>query len=190
MSCCDGQNCNCAALGSSTVNVTGNGTPTNPWVPSVKLDAAAGNLLTAEPGGLRLDCGDLTGCGLGNVSTDASNILTNGTDGKAYLNCAAVCACGCGGGGSESLATKTTSYIMVAADDVIVGNGTSITITLPDAAGAGVIPGNRYVVKNINATSLTVDAVGGDLIDNSAMMTLGQWESITVVSNGTQWLVI
>lgn len=187
MSCC-GSQCACVTSDSASVAWTGNGATGNPFVATVVLDPAAGNLLTVEAGGLRLDCDDLTACDLGGVSADVGNILTDGTDGRPFLNCAAVCACGCGGGGSESLATKTGDYTLVPADDVIVFNGTDLTGTLPDAAT--VVPGDRYVIKNIHATSLTVDAVGGDLIDGQASVTLGQWEALTFVSDLAQWLVV
>lgn len=83
--------------------------------------------------------------------------------------------------------TKTTNYTTTAADDVIIGNGTSLTITLLSAATAG--NGKVFRVKNKAATALTVASAGGT-IDGVATKSLAQWASLAAVSDGTNWFVI
>lgn len=88
--------------------------------------------------------------------------------------------------GPGTVATKVANYALGIADWVVVGAGTSITVTLPDAA---LFPGRHYTIKNRDVTSLTVDTSGGN-IDGSATTSLVQWGRVEVVSDGTDWLTI
>ena len=84
--------------------------------------------------------------------------------------------------------TVTSNYSMAAGDSVVIGNGSSITVTLPDPTT--VANSSSYAVKNSNATALTVNSAGtSKTIDGASSVTLGQWDGIRVVSDGTQWLV-
>lgn len=87
----------------------------------------------------------------------------------------------------RALATKTTSYTVTAADSVIIGNGTSITVTLMSAATA--TPGRVFTVKNKAATALTVASAGGS-IDGATSAPLAQWEAGSYISDGTNWFTI
>lgn len=76
--------------------------------------------------------------------------------------------------------TVTSNYTVTGDDYTIIANGSSITVTLPDPL-ANMLKGRRYVVKNINASSLTVNCSPGTrLIDGATSQTLTQWQSITV----------
>lgn len=83
--------------------------------------------------------------------------------------------------------TKTANYTATAADDVIIGNGASLTITLPSAVAAG--NGKVLRVKNKAATALTVASTAGT-IDGAATKSVAQWGVLAVVSDGANWFVV
>lgn len=69
-------------------------------------------------------------------------------------------------------------------------SGAARTITLPTAASA---KWRKYTVKKMDATAntVTVDGNGAETIDGAASVVLGsQYESVTVQSDGTQWLIV
>lgn len=86
--------------------------------------------------------------------------------------------------------TETASYTVDCRDTLIIGNGSSITITLPDPAMAG-LSGREFKIKNTHATALTIVSAGtAKTIDGQASTVLSQWDKMTVISNGTAWLII
>lgn len=86
--------------------------------------------------------------------------------------------------------TETANYTVDCRDTVIVGNGASITITLPDPTSTGV-SGRMFKVKNIHSTSLTIVSAGtSKTIDGAASQTLAQWAYMTVMTNGTTWYIV
>lgn len=93
-------------------------------------------------------------------------------------------------GQSSSQSTKTANYTINGADQITIGNGTSITFTLPDPTTA--IHKNRiFILKNINSTSLTVVSAGtSKTIDGAASQSLAQWAKMSVICTGTQWLIV
>lgn len=63
----------------------------------------------------------------------------------------------------------------------------TFSVTLPTAAS---ITGRTYVIKNSGTGVITVICTGAETIDGNAIRTISsQYVSITVVSNGTNWLV-
>ena len=90
--------------------------------------------------------------------------------------------------GGMSMVTKTTDYTLTANDYLVIMNGASKTATLPDATSASSL--NRYyVVKNIHATAATLASLGGN-IDGASTQPINQYNALTVVSDGTQWLIV
>lgn len=87
-----------------------------------------------------------------------------------------------------TLQTKTANYTMTTADTLILSNGTTLTITLPSAVTAGAT-GKQYTVKNINASAATLGATAGT-IDGATTKTINQYESFSVVSDGSNWQVV
>jgi len=90
-------------------------------------------------------------------------------------------------------ANKTTTYTITTADDVISADATSaaFTVTLPSAATAGA--GRQFTVKRTNAgtNNVTVGTTSSQTIDGATTYLLDQqYSSITVVSDGTNWMVI
>lgn len=96
--------------------------------------------------------------------------------------------------GTESLAvaTKTTSYTATNSDAVILcdASAAGITVTLPTAVGR---LGRVYNIKKIDSSSftVTVDGDGSETIDDgtTAILTV-QYESITIISDGTEWWIL
>lgn len=87
--------------------------------------------------------------------------------------------------------TKSANYPVVVADrnTLILGDSTSgtITMTLPDAT----VVGNGFLLsfkKLVAANSMIIAGSGGQTIDGGSTYTLiKQYESVTMVSNGTNW---
>jgi hypothetical protein len=87
---------------------------------------------------------------------------------------------------------NSDSPYTAAAVEVIIADATSgaITVNLPDAAGN---TGRRYSIKKVDATAnlVTIDGDGGDTIDGQTTKVLSdQYDSVTVVSDGTNWFII
>ena len=63
-------------------------------------------------------------------------------------------------------------------------------MALPTAVG---IRGKQYIVKKIDATAntVTIDANGAQTIDGMLTAVLiGQWDVITLVSDGANWMTV
>lgn len=92
---------------------------------------------------------------------------------------------------AKPILTKTSPYTLAEDDSTILidASGGPVTITLPAASG---IAGRIYTVKSINSTSnATIASNGSELIDGSASnLSLSQWDSYTLQSNGTSWFKI
>ncbi|MGZ4745613.1 MAG: PKD domain-containing protein [Oryzihumus sp.] len=117
-------------------------------------------------------------------------IWSNGT---AYVD---VIGTGGGGGGGTVLPNNivhaTSDYTMGANDALVEANASTapITVHLPSASAA--IYGASYTVKRMNAGANQVNVVAQSpqLIDGVANYPLSaQWQALTLMSDGTQWLV-
>ena len=89
-------------------------------------------------------------------------------------------------------ASKTSNYTITGTDVVIFADGTSgnVTITLPTASS---FSGYRFYVKRIDNSGNTVSIArsSSDTIDGQTSITIGaQYESYTIVSNGSLWYII
>lgn len=87
-----------------------------------------------------------------------------------------------------SVITKTASYTATDADDIIICNGSSVTITLPAPSATLSHPNRIYTVKNINSAAATV--ANSALIDGSSSVSLAQWEVGRYLNTGATWLKI
>jgi len=88
--------------------------------------------------------------------------------------------------------TVTTDRSVLDTDCVIRGDATaaSLSVILPSAV---TWPGRQVIVKKIDATANTVQiaAAGGQTIDGAATLSIAvQYQSYTMVSNGTGWDII
>jgi hypothetical protein len=95
-------------------------------------------------------------------------------------------------GNVVTVSTKTTNYTLMTTDFVILGDCTSaaFTLSLPTAA-SGV--GRIFFLKKVDSSAnvLTVQANGSELIDgNNTFLLPSQYQSITLVSDGSKWWII
>ena len=63
----------------------------------------------------------------------------------------------------------------------------SPTITLPTAVN---ITGQQFNIKNSGSGTVTLATTSGQTIDGQAVQTLTQYQALTVVSNGSNWIII
>ena len=89
----------------------------------------------------------------------------------------------------RTVTTQTTTYAITVADDMVIGNHATVafTITLPTAVG---ITGQIFRLKNINAAVVTVAATSSQTIDGQTTRAMEQWQSLTVISDGANWILI
>jgi len=98
-----------------------------------------------------------------------------------------------GGGATRGAYRSVTATGNVVSGDYLIiadAAGGAITMTLPPAA---LVPGRIYVFKRINSggNAVIVDPSGAETIDGAATYTLSaQWNSVTIMSNGTAWFII
>lgn len=82
---------------------------------------------------------------------------------------------------TELTADKT---LWIFADDT----ENALTATLPDASA--LTAGKMFIIKNVGILTLTIATTSSQTIDGAAPGTLAQWDALTVVSNGSNWVII
>ena len=72
---------------------------------------------------------------------------------------------------------------------LVTTSGGSVTLTLPPAR---TVPGFRLDAKKLTAANtMTLDGAGSETIDGAATLAVTtQWESVTLVSDGTAWYLV
>lgn len=88
--------------------------------------------------------------------------------------------------------TKTAAYTATDADELIPCNATTgaFIVTLMAAAD---VSGKVLTIKKTDntANSVTIDGNAAETIDGTPTVVLGsQWNSRTIVSNGSEWFVL
>jgi hypothetical protein len=68
----------------------------------------------------------------------------------------------------------------------VVNCTNTITVNLPTATGIG----REYIIKNSGSGTITIDPDGAETIDGAATFTLATGACITIVSTGTNWIII
>ncbi len=109
---------------------------------------------------------------------------------------------GSGGGGSqlppEVKTVSTTATLSLTPSNSSTYNSIEViytctgssayTVTLPTAAS---IEGKKIHVKRLATANITIDGDGSETIDGSATFVLStQYEAITLISDGTNWIII
>lgn len=80
------------------------------------------------------------------------------------------------------------TYTIAATDCVVNCTANTFTVTLPTATG---IQGQLFVIKNSGTGVVTIAAAGGEFIDGAATRIIAvQYESLTIVSTNTGWIVV
>lgn len=91
---------------------------------------------------------------------------------------------------NSSVVSKSTTYTAKVNEFVLSdASGGAFTVTLPTAASAS---GKEVTVKKIDSSgnAVTVDGDGSETIDGALTATLSsQWDSVVVVSNGSNWFI-
>lgn len=91
--------------------------------------------------------------------------------------------------GSPQLNTYVTvngNYTATTNDYIIKETAASSIVTLPTAVGNS---SKTYVIKNSSAGSIDIVGTGGQTIDGNADVTLSTLDSISVLSDGSNWLI-
>ena len=91
------------------------------------------------------------------------------------------------GGQVWGYVAKTANYTVLPTDYTIDCTANTFTVTLPTAVGA---TGQVYHIKNSGTGTITVDGNGTQTIDGQLTQTLNQYDSLTIVSNGANWIII
>lgn len=92
-------------------------------------------------------------------------------------------------GGPIAISTKTGNYSVLNTDCFLRANAvsTSVTFTLPTASS---VTGKIFYFKKIDNTvnGMILQAFGSELIDGvNTQMTIVQYETFSIISNGTSW---
>jgi len=154
------------------------------------------SLLTNDAGYLT----DITGENLGDLSDVTITSVTNNqvlqydSGSSAWINA----TISTGGGSVPNLtsisSSQTTDYTISSTTGIeeiyIIDPGAAINVNLPAAATAG--SGYKYNIKNISGTySLTIDPNSTETIDGVSTYSLNvQYQSVTIVSDGSNWFII
>lgn len=93
------------------------------------------------------------------------------------------------GGLTLNYVAKTGAYTITGTDWMVDCTANTFTITLPSASTVGA--GKQFVVKNSGTGTITVDGNGSETIDGGLTAVLStQYESITIVSDGSNYKII
>jgi hypothetical protein len=91
-----------------------------------------------------------------------------------------------------TVSSKAASYTVTNSDELLLCDATSgaITLTLPTAVG---VSGRVFVIKKTDssANKVTLDGNSSETIDGATTFDLWlQYQSVTIVSNGSNWVII
>lgn len=89
------------------------------------------------------------------------------------------------GGRRKAYVAKTTTYSIAVTDHIINCTSGTFTATLPTAVG---ITGQEFIVVNSGSGSITIATTSSQTINGTSTATLNQWDRITVVSDGANWI--
>jgi len=88
----------------------------------------------------------------------------------------------------NSYVEATSSYTSISTDDIINCLSGTFTVTLLPAASA--ITGRKLYIKNSGEGIITVDGSDSENIDGSLTLTLTPDDSFTIVSTGSNWIIL
>jgi hypothetical protein len=94
--------------------------------------------------------------------------------------------------GHKNVVSVSAAHTAAMGEDVLLGDatGAAFTVTLPPAAQ---YKGLQFIIKKVDASAnaVTIDGAGSETIDGAATLDLAsQYDSATVISDGTGWHVI
>ncbi len=85
---------------------------------------------------------------------------------------------------------RTTALTIASTDYLVDCTSGTFALTLPSASSVGV--GKVYIMKNSGSGVTTINTTSSQTVDGQASgtITLNQYDSITVMSNGANWIII
>ena len=87
----------------------------------------------------------------------------------------------------SSVSSVSATYTVLTSDSVIECTSNTFTLTLPTAVG---VNGKTFIIKNSGTGTITIDGDGTETIDDSLTALLSsKYDSITIISNGTNWII-
>ena len=91
-------------------------------------------------------------------------------------------------GGIKAIRIITTTDTPTVSDEVIICNSTTaFTVNLPAATATG----QKYLIKNINTGTVTVDGATTDTIDGELTQSLYQYDAIQIVDYAAgAWIIV
>ena len=81
----------------------------------------------------------------------------------------------------------TTTYTVLTTDYIVDCTTGTFTVTLPTAVG---ITGQPFIIKNSGTGIITVDGNGSETIDGELDLKLYNPDAITIVSTGSNWIIV
>ena len=121
------------------------------------------------------------------ISGSPVNVLVADADGSITIGAGAR-NISLNGGIVMPYTAKTATYGIGANDYLINCTANSFTVTLPTAVGCA---GRHYVVKNSGTGVITIDTTSSQTIDGQLTFLLPvQYQSMTFVSDGANWMVV
>ena len=81
----------------------------------------------------------------------------------------------------------TSTYLILTTDLLVDCTTGSFTVTLPTAVS---VVGKQYVLVNSGSGVITVATTSSQTINSSVTQVLNSGNSITVISNGANWIII
>ena len=90
---------------------------------------------------------------------------------------------------TPKVTSVSTDYTIVENDGVILADTTSasLVVTLPDVSAS---LNKRLWVKNISTNVLSVETLGTEKIDNASSQSLIQDETLTMISDASNWWIL
>jgi hypothetical protein len=89
---------------------------------------------------------------------------------------------------ARSYTAITTGTTLDATHELVNCTSGTFAVTLPTAVGFT----RQYTIKNSGSGTITLNTTGGETIDGNASgaLTLAQWDSITLRSDGANWIIV
>lgn len=89
--------------------------------------------------------------------------------------------------GNIAFVQKSANYTLTYTDYAVECTSGTFEIRLPTAAD---VNGKMYIIKNSGTGVITVNGFNTETIDGDLTVDLYQYDSITVVANGTNWIIV
>ena len=86
----------------------------------------------------------------------------------------------------KAVTSTSVSYTILPTDWLVIADTAAVTLTLPPAADQTQV----FVIKNTSVGNITLDGDGSETIDGAATKVIATTSSLTVASDGSNWVII